>query len=200
MRITAAMPRADVHQQPTRRETVRGEPELLRALAAGERAAGEALVERSYGKVWAALYRLTGGDSDLAGDLTQETFRKAWVSLAGFDGRAAFSTWLYRIAYNLFLNHLRRPRPVLATEHPSLDRGDPACGQDEAVLAAESAEQVRRAVLDLPEPLRLTVTARYWGELSSAEIAAVQGITAVAVRKRLRKAMKILGNALEVLS
>src|SRR3954470_23642422 len=77
--------------------------QLLAALAAGDRAAAERLVERTYRGVYALLRRLCG-DPDLAADLTQETYRKAWDALPGFDGRAQLSTWLARIAYNHFLN------------------------------------------------------------------------------------------------
>ena len=82
---------------------------ILERIRAGDREAAETLVERTYAAVFASLARLCGGDRDLAADLTQETYRKAWQALPGFDGRARFSTWLYRIAYNAFLNHARRP-------------------------------------------------------------------------------------------
>ena len=88
------------------------EGRLLSALAAGDRGAAERLVERTYRGVFALLQKLCG-DSDLAADLTQETYRKAWDALPGFDRRAQFSTWLFRIAYNTFLNHLRRPRRLV---------------------------------------------------------------------------------------
>jgi RNA polymerase sigma-70 factor, ECF subfamily len=91
------------------------EGRLLTALAAGDREAAERLVELTYRGVFALLRRLCG-DHDLASDLTQETYRKAWDALSGFDARAKFSTWLCRIAYNTFLNHLRRPRRMVPLE------------------------------------------------------------------------------------
>src|SRR5436305_14461868 len=89
-----------------------GEGRLLAALAAGDRTAAEELVERTYRGVFSLLRRLCG-DADLAADLTQETYRKAWAALPAFDGRSQFSTWLFRIAYTTFLNHLRRPRRLV---------------------------------------------------------------------------------------
>ncbi|MFY9825482.1 MAG: sigma-70 family RNA polymerase sigma factor, partial [Thermoanaerobaculia bacterium] len=91
------------------------EGRLLAALAAGDRTAAEELVERTYRGVFSLLRRLCG-DSDLASDLTQETYRKAWDALPGFNGRSQFSTWLFRIAYTTFLNHLRRPRRLVPLE------------------------------------------------------------------------------------
>src|ERR1700680_1981368 len=66
------------------------ESRLLAAMAAGDREAAERLVERTYRGVYGLLRRLCG-DSDLAADLTQETYRKAWSSLSGVPGRGPFS-------------------------------------------------------------------------------------------------------------
>ena len=70
---------------------------LWREMADGNRAAAEALVEGTYRMVFGSLVKLCG-DTDLAADLTQETYRKAWVSIGRFNGKSRFSTWLYRIA------------------------------------------------------------------------------------------------------
>ena len=81
------------------------EDRLWRRVAAGDLEAAEELARRSYRTVYASLFRLCGGDEDLAADLTQETYRKAWRAIKRFRGGSRFSTWLYRIAYNTFLNH-----------------------------------------------------------------------------------------------
>lgn len=173
------------------------ESRLVAALAAGDRGAADRLVERTYRSVFALLRRLCG-DSDLAADLTQETYRKAWDSLASFHGRSQFSTWLFRIAYNTFLNHLRRPRRLVPMEDQiEATVQDPAPSLEEVVGKAAVGDRLRRAVLDLPEDLRFTVTALFWGDLSVNEVARHEGITGVAVRKRLKKALRLLAEALE---
>ena len=171
--------------------------------------AAEALLESTYRRTYATLLRLCGGDADLAADLTQETYRKAWSALAGFDGRARLSTWLFRIAYTTFLNHARRPRLFVpaaagdeAGDEPERPDGASAFAgrhpaPDEALAASQDRERLRRAVLGLPEDLRYTVTACFWGELPVREIARHEGITGAAVRKRLRKATSLLAAQLE---
>ena len=173
------------------------ESRLLAALAAGDRSAAERLVERTYRGVFSLLRRLSG-DADLAADLTQETYRKAWAALPGFDRRAQFSTWLFRIAYTTFLNHLRRPRRLVPLEDKhEATIPDPAPGADEVVGRDMEGDRLRRAVLALPDELRYLVTAIFWGDLPVKELARQEGITPVAIRKRLRKALRLLALALE---
>ena len=173
------------------------EGRLLAALAAGDREAAERLVERTYKGVFALLRRLSG-DPDLAADLTQETYRKAWDALPGFDRRSQFSTWLFRIAYTTFLNHLRRPRRLVPLEEKhEAAVPDPAPAADEMVGRGMEGDRLRRAVLALPEELRYTVTAVFWGDLPVKEIARQEGITPVGIRKRLKKAFRLLALALE---
>lgn len=176
-----------------RREELR----LLRAAAGGDREAAERLVEGTYRAVYGALHRLAGGDPDLAADLTQEAYRKAWSALPGFEGRARFSTWLYRIAYTTFVSHARRPRRLLPLDEEQAERvDDPSPGPEESASDRRDAAHLRRAVLDLPDDLRFTVTARYWRNLPVREIARLEGVTGVAIRKRLARAERLLADRL----
>lgn len=173
------------------------ERRLLSAAKEGDRAAAEELVERTYPAVFASLCRLCG-DSDLAADLTQETYQKAWTALGRFDGRSQFFTWLYRIAYTTFLNHLRKPRRMTALEDADAAAvRDTSPTADEIVEDKQEAARLRAAVLRLPEDLRFTVTAHFWGGLSVKEVANVENITTVAIRKRLHRAFSMLEELLE---
>ena len=172
------------------------ERRLLAAIRGGDRSAAEEIVERTYSAVYASLYRLCG-DGDLAADLTQETYRKAWEALGGFDGRSQLFTWLYRIAYTTFLNHIRRPRLMTSLDAPEApEMPDRAPGVDVLLSDAEEAERLRGAVLKLPEDLRFTVTAHFWGGLAVKEIAKIEEVTTVAIRKRLHKAFGLLETSL----
>jgi RNA polymerase sigma-70 factor (ECF subfamily) len=168
------------------------ERQLLEAVRAGDRAAAEELVDRTYGAVFASLCRLSG-DRDLAADLTQETYQKAWAALPDFDGRSQLFTWLFRIAYTTFLNYVRRPRRMTSFEGKDISEiRDEGAAADDVLLKHEEADRLRTAVLALPHDLRFTVTAHFWGGLAVKEIAAIEKITTVAIRKRLHKAFSIL--------
>jgi RNA polymerase sigma factor (sigma-70 family) len=173
------------------------ERKLLMAIRGGDRGAAEEVVERTYSAVFASLYRLCG-DQDLAADLTQETYQKAWAALPKFDGRSQLFTWLYRIAYTTFLNHVRRPRRMTSLDEPDApEMPDRTPGADELLSNREEAERLRAAVLRLPDDLRFTVTAHFWGGLAVKEIAKIEEITTVAIRKRLHKAFSILETSLD---
>lgn len=174
------------------------EPSLLAGLRAGERAAAEAMVDRTYRLVFALLCRMSGGDRDLAADLTQETYRRAWPALGSFDGRSQLSTWLYRIATNVYLNHVRRPRLLtpLEEEHVAVVP-DRSPRQDDEAIARQGEERLRHAVLALPQVLRFLLVAHFWGEVPVREIASSEGVSQVAVRKRLHRAFAILRRVLE---
>lgn len=168
------------------------ERSLLAAIRQGNTVAAEEMVEQTYSAVFASVYRLCG-DRDLAADLTQETYQKAWRALPRFDGRSQLFTWLYRIAYTTFLNHVRRPRRMTSLDEPdAIDVRDESPRADDVLEENEEAEHLRKAVMQLPEDLRFTVTAHFWGGLPVKEIAQIEGITTVAIRKRLHRAFSIL--------
>ena len=166
---------------------------LVSAALRGDREAADELAARTYTAVFASLFRMCG-DSDLAADLTQETYQRAWRALPTFNGRSLFSTWLYRIAYTTFLNYIRTPRRVVPTDDPdAFGLPDPDPPADETLSSREEAERMRKAVLGLPDELRFVVTAHFWGELEVKEIAQLEGMTGMGIRKRLKKAFAILG-------
>jgi RNA polymerase sigma-70 factor (ECF subfamily) len=173
------------------------EGRLLAAIRGGDRSAAEELVDRTYSSVFASLFRLCG-DRELAADLTQETYRKAWEALPGFNGGSQFFTWLYRIGYTTFLNHVRRPRLMKSLDDENAPEvPDTAPSAEDVLSSAEEGTRLRNAVLSLSEDLRFTVTAHFWGGLAVKEIAAIEGITTVAIRKRLHKAFTQLEEVLD---
>jgi RNA polymerase sigma factor (sigma-70 family) len=199
IRIPMMSPREQSFESPALPlDSFEDERRLLADYARGNRGAAERLVAASYRQVFAFLAKLCGGDADLAADLTQDTYRKAWDGLSRFDGRSRFSTWLCRIAYTTFLNHIRRPRRVVPIEDEVADRvADPDPSPEELAGLAVSGERLRHAVMALPEPLRETITAHFWGGTDIPDIAREEGVTAVAIRKRIKKALAVLAHSLE---
>jgi RNA polymerase sigma-70 factor (ECF subfamily) len=173
------------------------EGRLLKAIRAGDRAAAEEIVERTYTGVFASLYQLCG-DRELAADLTQETYQKAWTALGDFDGRSRVYTWLYRIAYRTFLNHIRTPNRTTSLDaETSMDVRDTAPSAEDVVRERAESDSIQRAVMGLPDDLRFTVTAHFWGGLEVKEVAKIEGVTPAAIRRRLHVAFEQLGPMLE---
>lgn len=74
------------------------------------------------------LLSQTLGDTQLADDLAQDTFIKAYTRIGQFQGKSSFLTWLFRIAYNVFYDHVRSCRPTTDIDTPALRGRDAATG------------------------------------------------------------------------
>jgi RNA polymerase sigma-70 factor (ECF subfamily) len=165
--------------------------ELARAAAGGARDALEALLERHVDRVHAVCRRILGPGDD-ALDATQDALISVTRSIARFDGRSAFTTWLYRVATNAALDEhrrrARRPRPTDAL----VDTASPAPGPD----AAGDRIDLDAALATLPEEFRAAVVLRDVCDLDYAEIAAVLGIPPGTVRSRIARGRAALATAL----
>ncbi|MDR2848772.1 MAG: RNA polymerase sigma factor [Bacteroidales bacterium] len=80
---------------------------VSRAALLGDRDAFSRLVETYQSPIRRFFFHLTDGDEELSKDLAQDAFIKAWLNISSFRAAAKFSTWLYRIAYNVFYDHKR---------------------------------------------------------------------------------------------
>jgi RNA polymerase sigma-70 factor, ECF subfamily len=152
-----------------------------------------------YPKIVAYLRRMVGELE--AEDAAQETFVKISRSLDGFRGESSLSTWIYRIATNTAMDHLRKP----STKQSSRLTGDPA--DNESLLHDESAtiadgeplldtllirkdmnECIRGLVNDLPENYRTVLVLGDLEGFTNAEIAEILGLSLDAVKVRLHRA------------
>lgn len=149
------------------------EPVLCTRAAAGDRQAFAHLVLAHQSHLRNQLRRLTHGDAALADDLAQESLVQAWLHMAAFKGEARFATWLYRIAYNCFLMHVRRHAAVPGTvaqpgEIEQTEEAAPSAAPDHPMRM-----DVEAALLRLPEPERIALVHCYHLDLSHEEAAQV---------------------------
>lgn len=96
---------------------------LMQKAKRGDHSAFAELVDKYRDKIFAYLYRMVGNRED-ALDLAQETFLRIFSNLRNFQLGQPFKPWLYRIATNLAIDHLRRRRPTIALDAPLVD-GEP---------------------------------------------------------------------------
>ena len=147
--------------------------EVIRRVLCGETAAFEVLVRRHQQTIFRLTRRMTRNLED-AEDLAQDAFVQAYRSLASFHGQASFSTWLYRIAVNLCLNHLRatqREDPMEVVVNIADVKENALSG----LLAAERDRALAAAIEELPPQQRATLTLRAYQGLGHREIAEILG-------------------------
>ena len=163
-----------------------------RAKRADKNAACE-LLEIYYADIYSYLRRLCGSAAD-AEDLTQQTFLKVWSSLGSFAGRSKFSTWLYRIAHNTFIDWQRRNAGVTQSRSDQwwAECIDKNPGPFANLAERQLAQRLYQAVDQLNEDKKHVVHLHYYQGLSLSETAKVLGIAKSTVKYRLREVFKIL--------
>lgn len=161
-----------------------------RAGTGGDNQAFAELVRRHQGKVRGLLLRLTA-NPPLADDLAQEVFLRAYRGLVGFEGRARFSTWLYRIAYNVFLNHRTRSKELAALPL-GFESQTAAPDGDLSPTRFDMRRDLAGAIAALPERYRAVVTLYYLEDVSYPEIAEVLDLPLGTVKTHLHRAKKLL--------
>lgn len=179
---------------------------LIRRAREGDSAAMNSLVEAHYKQAYNLAYHLSG-NYDEASDIAQEAFVRVYHSLANFRGDANFSTWLYRIVTNVFLDE-RKKQKVRA--HSSLEEyleledntvtrqiEDPSPGPEHLVEQGERNTVVGDAVRSLPEIQRAMIAMYHFQSLSYEEIAEVLNLPIGTVKSRLNRARLALKNKLE---
>jgi RNA polymerase sigma-70 factor, ECF subfamily len=169
---------------------------VVQALA-GSQSAFEQIVHRYQRPVISLIARITG-DRGLAEDLAQETFVKAFRSLAAFDTTRRLSSWLFRIAHNTAIDAIRRSRPppasIDAAHNASHEPAVPP-GPD-PVERQELGRALQAALAELRSDQRAAIVLRYENDLSFDEIATVLGVSEVTARSHVHRARKELARLL----
>ncbi|MCC6441991.1 MAG: RNA polymerase sigma factor [Armatimonadetes bacterium] len=139
------------------------------------------------------------GNSEDAGDLVQESFLSVHRSIKTFNRRSAFSTWLYKIAYNQSITLLRKRRGHVSLEDIQEEGFEPQDGESvEAIVQARDAQaEIHRVLETLPPDYRAVLALRHFQDLSYEEIAEVVGASVAAIKIRLHRARKMFKDQYE---
>ena len=193
-------PMDDRHLSPAEEDAL-----LVRRARAGDPNVMEELVQRHYRNVFNLAFRLSGNYDD-AQDIVSEVFIRVHNALPSFRGDAHFTTWLYRIVKNVFLDERKKQR---VRSHASLEEmvdledsavsrqvEDPTPGPEWLVERQERSDLVQRAVMALPENQRLMIVLYHFRQRSYEEIAEIMGLPIGTVKSRLNRARQALGTKL----
>jgi RNA polymerase sigma-70 factor (ECF subfamily) len=158
--------------------------ELIKLVREGRKDTFAELVERYQTGLFRYVYSIVK-DSDMADDITQDTFVKAYNSLGSYNPEFAFATWLYRIGHNTALNAIK------ANQTFSLDEEEvariPAAVSDASSIEDREAA-VRAAVENLPLKYRTVIVLHYWQKKEYAEIAEILDVPIGTVKTWLHRA------------
>ena len=134
----------------------------------------------------------TGGNEALSDDLTQETFIRVWRGLDSYKRLASFGTWIYRIAYTTYQNHLAAEKPSVSIDdekiHPTLQ----ALVDEPTSIDSEEVAALHRAIGRLSENEKTCITLFYLEEMSIKEIMSVTEMAEGTVKSALSRGRKHL--------
>ncbi|MEM9490786.1 MAG: sigma-70 family RNA polymerase sigma factor [Myxococcota bacterium] len=163
---------------------------LVERFRAGDRRAFNLLVQRHQKPVFYLALRYLKNDADAA-DATQKTFVRVFKSIDRFRGASSFRTWIYRIAINLCLNHIRDNRREQASEIHDDALTTAPTGATRIIRAKES-QMLREAIDELPPKQRMVLELRIYDELSFREVAELANCTENAAKVNFHHAVKKL--------
>lgn len=178
-------------------------------LRAGDAAAFDTLIDRHSGDIYALLYRLTE-NAEEAGDLTQETFLRAFRSIKSFRGDSELKTWLFRIAINESRNRFRwwkrRKRDLTISIDATIGDSEMTLGDtladasispEESALMREREYAIQAALIDLPDVYREAIVLCDIEGLSYEETAAALGVGIGTVKSRISRGREELRRKLK---
>jgi RNA polymerase sigma-70 factor (ECF subfamily) len=167
--------------------------DLVDRARTGDQAAFAQLFEQFHAPILNYLNRMVG-DRTVAEDLTQDTFVKAWKALPNTRDDLAFKAWLYRIATNTAISHMRRGKIVRWL--PMI--GDRETGAEAVDRTVARQTDISRALDELPRHYAAVLLLRHYQGLSLAETAQALDITENAAKLRLFRARKAFARVYDI--
>jgi len=186
---------------------VSSDAQIMLRVKAGDQSAFDYLVQKYRRPLVSFMYRMAR-NAAAAEDLAQEVFLRVYRSRESYEASAKFTTWLYRIATNLAVNHARdtrhqRPEATVSLDEPNEETGttfelpDGAPTAEQAMLRRERLLAIRRKVEALPERQRLAVIMHKYQQMDYKQIAAVLKLSESATKSLLFRAYETLREQLK---
>ena len=191
---------------PERQQEADSDLMIVQRVQAGEVAAFDALILKYRERVYGIIYNMTSNREDAA-DLPQDAFIKAFQSIHRFHAQSSFFTWLYRIAVNSTLTHLRKARLRTFFSFEKINDEDKTAelvnqmtdkkGGDRELFIRELQEKLNEAMMKLSIKHRTVVTLFEIEGLSHEQIAEIMDCSVGTVRSRLHYAKQLLQGELQ---
>jgi RNA polymerase sigma-70 factor, ECF subfamily len=181
--------------------------EMMLRVKAGDESAFEYLVQKYRRAMVGFMFRMSH-NAAAAEDLAQEVFLRVYRSRSGYEASAKFTTWLYRIATNLAVNHARdtrheRPENTVSLDEPdeetgtTMDVADRSLTVEQSMLRRERMAAIRAKVEGLPERQRLAVIMHKYQQMDYKQIAEVLKLSESATKSLLFRAYETLREQLK---
>ena len=181
--------------------------EVMLRVKAGDQSAFDYLVQKYRRPLVSFMYRMARNTAS-AEDLAQEVFLRVYRSRATYEASAKFTTWLYRIATNLAVNHARdtrheRPEVTISLDEPDEDTGstldvaDSTITAEEALVRRERMLAIRSKVEALPERQKMAVVMHKYQQMDYKQIAEVLKLSESATKSLLFRAYQTLREQLK---
>lgn len=149
------------------------------------------LFERHHRALFQFFARCNGGNREQSEDLVQEVYFRILRYRHTYDPKQPFAAWMYQIARNAKIDYLQRRRPEISREHDEIPSG--VMRIDDKLSRAQELELLRKALDMLPEDKREVLVLSRYQELKYEEIAKILGIEVGAVKVRVFRAVRALG-------
>jgi RNA polymerase sigma-70 factor (ECF subfamily) len=182
------------------------EQKVIEKILAGHPEDFASLVDRYKKRLFNYIYRMIS-HYDTALELTQDVFLKAYASLDKYDPSYRFSTWIFRIATNTAIDHLRKSRgyhtsidqPLKYNDEESLyiQLRDPGDTPQETLEQRETTTVIEKAIARLPEKYKQLIILRHVNDCSYGEISEITGLPLGTVKNRIFRAREALRLILE---
>jgi RNA polymerase sigma-70 factor (ECF subfamily) len=203
---------AGAQQAPFEAETAladggRSDADIMLQVKAGDDSAFEYLVQKYRRPMVSFMFRMAHSNA-AAEDLAQEVFLRVYRSRESYEASAKFTTWLYRIATNLAVNHARdtrheRPENTVSLDEPDEDSGrtldlpDRTPTVEENLVQRERLAAIRQRVQNLPERQRIAVVMHKYQQMDYRQIADVLKLSESATKSLLFRAYETLREQLK---